>query len=55
MDKYGNTFNVTNIIAKINGKHKAVGSYILLISHYDASPKKTNREDKLSIEIADDG
>ena len=36
----GGIYYLNNIYAKIDGKNGENGSYIMLASHYDSSPKK---------------
>lgn len=55
MDKYGWSYDVNNIYATIDGKDGENGSYIMLASHYDSSPKKRVGEDADSTGAADDG
>ncbi len=54
-DKYGDTYDVNNIYAKIDGKDGEDGSYIMLVAHYDSSPKKRDAEEEGSFGAADDG
>lgn len=54
-DKYGWKYDVNNIYATINGKDGENGSYIMLASHYDSSPKKRVGEDADSRGAADAG
>lgn len=54
-DKYGWTYDVNNIYATIDGKDGENGSYIMLASHYDSSPKKRVGEDADSTGAADAG
>ncbi|MGM9988208.1 MAG: M20/M25/M40 family metallo-hydrolase [Bacillaceae bacterium] len=54
-DKYGWTYDINNIYAKIDGKNGENGSYILLAAHYDSSPKKRVGEEDGSHGAADDG
>ncbi|MBM6838932.1 M20/M25/M40 family metallo-hydrolase, partial [Clostridium saudiense] len=46
---------INNIYAKIDGKNGENGSYIMLASHYDSSPKKRSGEDGESKGAADAG
>lgn len=54
-DRNGDLQTLNNIYAKIDGRNGENGSYILLASHYDSSPKKRNGEDNNSHGAADDG
>lgn len=54
-DRNGDLQTLNNIYAKIDGKNGENGSYILLASHYDSSPKKRSGEDNNSHGAADDG
>lgn len=51
----GGIYDINNIYAKIDGKNGEDGSYIMLASHYDSSPKKRSGEDGESKGAADDG
>lgn len=51
----GGTYDINNIYAKIDGKNGENGSYIMLASHYDSSPKKRSGEDGESKGAADAG
>ena len=51
----GGIYNLNNIYAKIDGKNGENGSYIMLASHYDSSPKKRAGEDGESKGAADAG
>lgn len=54
-DRNGDLQTINNIYTKIDGKDGENGSYILLASHYDSSPKKRSGEDNNSHGAADDG
>ncbi|MGG7178272.1 M20/M25/M40 family metallo-hydrolase [Clostridium paraputrificum] len=54
-DRNGDLQTINNIYAKIDGKKGEDGSYILLASHYDSSPKKRSGEDNNSHGAADAG
>lgn len=54
-DKYFGTHPVHNIAASIDGKHGKDGSYILVLTHYDSSPKKRSGEQEGSRGAADAG
>lgn len=54
-DKNGNLIDMNNIYTKIDGKDGENGSYILLATHYDSSPKKRAGEDGDSRGAADAG
>lgn len=51
----GGIYDINNIYAKIDGKNGEDGSYIMLASHYDSSPKKRSGEDGESKGAADAG
>lgn len=51
----GGIYDINNIYAKIDGKNGEDGSYIMLASHYDSSPKKRLGEDGESKGAADAG
>ena len=51
----GGIYDINNIYAKIDGKNGEGGSYIMLASHYDSSPKKRSGEDGESKGAADAG
>lgn len=54
-DRNGELRTLNNIYAKIDGSKGEEGSYILLASHYDSSPKKRLGEDNDSHGAADAG
>ena len=51
----GGIYDINNIYAKIDGRNGEDGSYIMLASHYDSSPKKRSGEDGESKGAADAG
>lgn len=54
-NKKGEKYDINNIYAKLDGKNGEAGSYILLATHYDSSPKKRSGEDGESKGAADAG